>query len=301
MSSERILGSVVVANAKGGVGKTTVTANLAAAAARRGETVLAVDLDPQGNLAVEFGIEDHDEGKSLLAAAMDLGPLQPVPTGREGLSYVAAGENTSRLADMAFLESKGDPAGLARMIRVALEPFVADGVTIYIDPPPAAAQMLADAALMLGEWLLIPTKRDRGSLNGVPKMLKRILEMNDGAEDLIKPIGVVLFAMNPRATVMIRQIRDELETQLDGAFPVLDSIIRSAEKAERDSKNAGIVAHEYAQLATETEIMPWYEAVKNGVKDRLTFASNAAALAQDYESLAAEVQRLIDPLPAEVR
>ena len=297
MTLQRIRGSVVSANGKGGVGKTTVTANLAAAAAAGGREVIAVDLDPQANLATEFGIEDHDEGRSLMAAAMDFGEAVLHPTGRPGLSYIAAGQHTMRMADLAFLESKGDSSGLATMLQKPLAGLAAErNARLYFDTPPSAGSPLADAALQLGEWLIIPTKSDRNSLDGVPTMLQRMLDLRDSnADGLIKPLGVLIFDVNPQATAMNRETRAELEELIDGAFPVLETMIRHADKAQRDAKEGGLVAAEYAQLAETTDVMPWYEAVKKGVKDRLTFATNAGDVAEDYAHLAQEIELIMAP------
>src|SRR5438105_12942173 len=90
---------IAVANQKGGVGKTTTTANLGAALALRGRRVLLVDLDPQGNLTSAFGLEKDVQqtvAESLLDRRVPLpvvtvanGATQDVP-GSQHLSVVPA-------------------------------------------------------------------------------------------------------------------------------------------------------------------------------------------------------------------
>ena len=83
-SQKRKMATVIaVANQKGGVGKTTTTANLGAALALRARRVLLVDLDPQGNLTSAFGLEkdvQHTIAESLLDRRVPL-PVVPVANG----------------------------------------------------------------------------------------------------------------------------------------------------------------------------------------------------------------------------
>ena len=102
---------MVIATGKGGCGKTTLTANLATLAAANGvNRVVAVDLDPQANLATALGVKDHDRGLSMLSAALGEGRAAPKlhDTGRDNLWYVAGGWHLRRLRSMAIF--KGGPS-----------------------------------------------------------------------------------------------------------------------------------------------------------------------------------------------
>src|SRR5438105_7930363 len=86
-SRQRYMATVIaVANQKGGVGKTTTTANLGAALALRGRRVLLVDLDPQGNLTSAFGLEKNVQ-QTVAESLLDRRVPLPVLRVSNGLSY----------------------------------------------------------------------------------------------------------------------------------------------------------------------------------------------------------------------
>src|SRR5204862_7551815 len=109
-----------VINGKGGTLKTSITANLAGLVAEGDMRVLAVDLDPQGNLAEDLGYGDDeraDEGLGLLEAVMAGRPLAPVRDVRPNLDVVPGGEHLTELAVMLQSRRQRDPSGVTALAR----------------------------------------------------------------------------------------------------------------------------------------------------------------------------------------
>src|SRR5215218_8548331 len=98
---------LAIVNGKGGCGKTSCAANLAAIWATDGRRVLAADLDAQGNLAVDLGVEDTDAGLAFSLAVQGGPAIEPVRDVRAGLDLVAGGARTDQLA--AALSSHRNP------------------------------------------------------------------------------------------------------------------------------------------------------------------------------------------------
>ena len=88
---------LMLTTAKGGVGKSLLSSNLAALAAAGGWRVLAVDLDEQGNLALDLGYADRsDQGANLMDAIQQRDTLRPVEGVRERLDVVPGGHHLAR-------------------------------------------------------------------------------------------------------------------------------------------------------------------------------------------------------------
>src|SRR5437868_7548674 len=162
---------IAVANQKGGVGKTTTTANLGAALALRGRRVLLVDLDPQGNLTSAFGLEKDVQqtvAESLLDRRVPL-PVVSVPNGTTtGLSVKAKHLSVVPAAvGLASAEAQlMNKLGRELRLRDQLLGVDAQYDYVMIDTPPSLG-VLTINALVAASKVIIPTEARFFSLQGL--------------------------------------------------------------------------------------------------------------------------------------
>jgi len=172
---------VVVANQKGGVGKTTTTVNVAAALAQLGQRVLVIDLDPQGNASTALGVDhqrgvpstydalvDGEELAGLASPVPDLPRLEVVPAtidlaGAEiELVSLVARENRLRRAIVSHpLVGTAEEAGEDRYDYV------------FVDCPPSLG-LLTLNALVAGDEMLIPIQAEYYALEGLGQLLETV-------------------------------------------------------------------------------------------------------------------------------
>lgn len=169
---------MVVANQKGGVGKTTTTVNLAAALAQHGLRVLVVDLDPQGNASTALAIEHSRGTPSAYDAVVGAVPLADVTQRSpeiDGLFVVPA---TIDLAgaevELVSVEAR------ERRLRTALHehPLIfGEGEDrfdyVLVDCPPSLG-LLTLNALVAGDEMLIPIQAEYYALEGLGQLLETV-------------------------------------------------------------------------------------------------------------------------------
>lgn len=160
--------TIVIANRKGGVGKTTLTTHLAVHLARAGLRVVAVDGDPQGNLTSLLLGSQEDDGLYRMLVAKKLPPLthtlRIVEFSNQRFAVLTGDASTADALGMLALGQRLDEVQ-KRLVAIAQQVDV-----LLLDMPPSQAlgfqQMLA-----AGDWLLVPTKMERLSIEGVGQML----------------------------------------------------------------------------------------------------------------------------------
>jgi chromosome partitioning protein len=157
------------ANQKGGVAKTTSTLNLGVALTELDKRVLAVDMDPQGNLTMSQGIDPENLEKSMFDVLVHRLPIEDVIVHSE--LDVATSTIDLAGAEMAL----SSQIGRERALEKALKPIQERYDFILIDTPPSLG-LLTINALAASDGVIVPVQCEYLSLRGLLQ-LERTLEM----------------------------------------------------------------------------------------------------------------------------
>jgi chromosome partitioning protein len=238
------------ANQKGGVAKTTSTVNLGAALREHDLRVLAVDMDPQGNLTMSQGIDTESLEKSMYDVLVHRTPLEDVIYERE--LDVAASTIDLAGAEMALATMIGRERALQRALDAVRDKYD----YILIDTPPSLG-LLTINALTASEGVIVPVQCEYLSLRGLLQ-LEKTLEMireNLNPDVRIKGILPTLFdARTHHGKESIEVLRDNFgdlvfETVVRKTIKFAEAPVGGTSVLKYDPKGRG--AESYRALARE--------------------------------------------------
>ena len=200
---------IALLNQKGGVGKTTSTVNLGAAFARYGQRVLLVDLDPQSNLSLHFGVESGPEQRTIRDLLLD--PTcrieDAVQTARPGLDFIPA------VTELALVEGElAQQEGMQTVLRSKLEPVYGNYDVILLDCPPSLG-VLSVNALTVADEVFVPMQAHYLPLRGLEKLLQTVHLISQGLNPTIRVTGILL-CMHDGSSSHARAVIGEIESQL---------------------------------------------------------------------------------------
>lgn len=221
---------IAVAVQKGGTGKTTTAAALAQAAVYRKKKVLAIDLDPQGNLSAALGADPGHPGNSysLLTGA---DPGQQIQTTGQGLDVIRAAQEL-----VTITSSKGS----ARRLQRALLPIKENYDVIVLDVPTAGE--LQYNALQAATDLIIPAQADTYSIQSLYQTVDIARQIQTSNPDLFLT-GCIITMYDNRATVS-KQLIDAIQERAEGLnVPYLGRIRKGAAVIEAAGLQRSLYTH----------------------------------------------------------
>jgi chromosome partitioning protein len=226
---------IAFANQKGGVAKTTTALNLAVAFKESGHRVLAIDMDPQGNLTMSQGVDPDKVEKSVFDVLVYRIPLKDIIVEREIDVAVAS-------IDLAGAEiAMSSHIGRERSLQKAIEEVRYDYDFICIDTPPSLG-LLTVNALTAADKVIVPVQCEYLSMRGLVQLQNTLQMIRENLNPDVEIEGILPTMLDSR-TVHAKEAVEILEENFGEL--VFKSRIRKAIKfAEAPVSGSSIMKYD---------------------------------------------------------
>lgn len=244
---------IAVANQKGGVGKTTTSINLAACLTEKGKKVLAVDMDPQGNLTSGLGVDKDSVEKSIYELIIGEVDIKEVINKEvlENLDIIPTSIDLSAAEiELIGVDDK------EYILRNAIDQVKDQYDFVIIDCPPSLS-MLTINAMTTADSVIVPIQCEYYALEGLSQLIHTVELVKDRLNSKLEIEGVVFTMYDARTNLslqVVENVKDNLQQNIYKT--IIPRNIRLAEAPsyglpinKYDPKSTG--AESYMRLADE--------------------------------------------------
>lgn len=226
----------VVFNQKGGVGKSTITCNLAAISAHQGKKTLVIDLDPQGNSSHYLLGKTAEDFDSTLGGFFDQTlNFRLDPKGTRAFICKTAFPKLDLMPSHPSLEdlrSKLESRYKIYKLREALDELDDTYDVIYIDTPPAL-NFYTRSALIAAQGCLIPFDCDDFSRRALYSLLESVQEIRADHNAALEVEGIVVNQYQARASLPQKLVQELIDEGLPILAPYLSASVKVRESHEK--------------------------------------------------------------------
>jgi chromosome partitioning protein len=233
---------IVMANQKGGVAKTTTTLNLAVALKEQGHRVLAIDLDPQGNLTMSQGLDPDQVVPSMYHVLVQGHPIAEVTHSRE--IDVAAASIDLASAEVAMAPMIGRERALERALRAVRD----DYDYVCIDTPPSLG-LLTINALCAASKVIVPVQAEYLSLRGLAQLRQTVDMVREQLNPGLQIQGILPTLLDTR-TVHAKEALEMLEEHF-GAEMFVTRVRKTIRFAEAPVKGMSVLRYDPDSTAAQ--------------------------------------------------
>lgn len=240
--------TIVLANQKGGVGKTTTTVNLAASLAAMEQRVLVIDCDPQANASSGLGVDVAGLKRSIYQAFFDPKEAKKAIIGSD-MEFLKILPSTPDLVGAEIELS--DVKDREFILRSIVEMVSHEYDYILIDCPPSLG-LITINALCAAKWLLVPLQCEYYALEGIAQLMKTYALVKDRLNPKLDILGILLTMFDKRnklSFMVEREVRDHFKELV-----FTTSIPRNVRLSEAPSHGLPAILYDIRSLGTQSYI-----------------------------------------------
>ena len=235
---------VAIANQKGGVGKTTTAQALAAGLANKRKKILAIDLDPQGNLSTACNADNYNASTIYNVIKRDVDVSAAI-------QHISNYDIIPANIMLAGAEQELSQTGKEHRLRESLAPILDKYDYIIIDTPPSLGVLTINAFTAATD-IIIPTTAGIFAATGINQLNETVKSVQRYCNPNVKIMGILFTRFNPRTNIskQIKELTEQLSSYI--AAPIYKTYIRTAVVVEEAQANKTDI-FSYADKSTVAE------------------------------------------------
>lgn len=217
---------IAIAMQKGGVGKTTTTVNLSRALVEAGKTVLAVDLDPQGNLTQHVGLDPEDITPTIYQSlkaevdGMEADIRVAIHETPEGFDLLPSQPELS-LVELLLMNT----LSREHIVTTLLDPVRDEYDYILIDCNPSLGLLVVNA-LTAADSVIVPIQTEYLAARGAHMIMTTIETIKRKRLNPTITIEGILLTMADTRTMLTKEIMTAIQSQFGDGYRIFEPIVR---------------------------------------------------------------------------